>query len=429
MKAVLDKFFILFKLALNKGFFHLLSANLLIQIAGFGGQIFLTRILSVEEIGKIKILQTYLGLALIIASVGINTAVLKLCSQKISEQEKKAIFSTGVKINIFTSFFLVILTVILAHFQLLSGSKEVNNLLKIYLLQIPALTLSGLSVNYLQSQKKVQEISYIQSISKIIIILVSTGIAYTFGFISYIQSLIVTNILTLFLLFPLLKNELKELLVTKINYKITASLLKIGSFAFGANLLGNMLLNFNIILVSILTSNSREVGYYGIANLIITTLMMIPSTLNQIMIPYISEVSGDYEKVKNILKKFRVRSIFLISIVSVVSASLVPILLPIVFGEEYSNSVVYFQILLVGMFFWSLYSPKGITLMSVGRTDLNFYTSLLSFVINLILNYVLIKKYGMIGAATANTLTYFCTIFINGYFFKVHFKKIDSESI
>lgn len=422
MQMILGKVREQVNLALSKGFFHLLSANLLIQIAGFGGQIFLTRTLSVEEIGYIKVLQTYLGIALIISSIGINTAVLKLCSEKIDEQQKVYIFNLGVKINILTSFLLVLIVSLLAHFNLLSSNTKINELLKIFLLQVPTLTLSGLSIMYLQAKKKVKQVSYVQSVSKIVIIIVSIFSAYLFGFIGYIHSLILTNLLTLFFLVPLLKEELINFFREKIRRQTINLMVKVGGFAFGSNLLGNMLMNFNVILVNILINDPKEMGYYGIAQLIITTLMMIPSTLNQIMVPHISEASGDLERIKDILKRFQKRAFFLIITVAISTAILVPLFLPIVFGEEYKHSTRYFEILLIGVVFWSLYSPKGVTLLSIGRTDLNFYTSLIAFVVNLLLNFTFIKIYGMVGAAIANTSTYFITIFINDYFYKQHFK-------
>ncbi|UOK57879.1 polysaccharide biosynthesis C-terminal domain-containing protein [Bacillus sp. OVS6] len=95
--------------------------------------------------------------------------------------------------------------------------------------------------------------------------------------------------------------------------------------------------------------------------------------------------------------------------------------LPLVFGENYINSVPYFQILVVGLFFWSIYSPKGITLVSIGRVDANFKVSLISFIINVVLNILFIYKFGALGAALATTITYFITIFINKYYFRKFF--------
>ena len=65
----------------EKGFFHLLSANILIQIFAFASQLFVAGILSPEDIGRIKIIQTYLSVFSVIAGMGLNASTLKICSE------------------------------------------------------------------------------------------------------------------------------------------------------------------------------------------------------------------------------------------------------------------------------------------------------------------------------------------------------------
>lgn len=408
--------------AIRTGFFHLLSANILIQIAGFGGQIFLTRILSVEEIGVIKILQSYLNIFLIIASLGINTSILKLCSEDINYKERINIFNIGFMLTIFSSFILIILILITQHFSFLNIDTSINELLKIYIFLVPILTLINLIIVYFQAQQKIKQMSYIQSLSKIIIIIFSTLCAYLSGLHGYIWSLVILNFISLLMTVPFIKNELVSIFSIKISTGIVKRIFNIAFFAFGANLLGVLLSNINIIMANHLINDTKEIGYYGIAQLIVTTMMLIPSTLGQIMVPKISKVSNSIGDVQDILKIYQARNTFLAVSVAVLAAISAPFILPFVFGISYQNSVVYFEILLIGFVCWSLYSPKGMTLMSIGRSDVNFYVSLVSFIFNIILNYILINNYGMHGAAIANSFTYFVTIFINAYFFNKIFK-------
>jgi O-antigen/teichoic acid export membrane protein len=410
------------------GFFHLLSANLLIQIVGFGGQIFLTRILSVEDIGVIKILQSYLNIFLIIASLGINTSILKLCSEDINDKERINIFNVGFILSIFSSFSLIILILTIGHFSFLTIDNNINNLLKIYIFLVPILTLINLIIVYLQAQQKIKQISYIQSLSKIIIIIFSTLCAYLSGLHSYIWSLVILNFISLLMTVPFIKNELVSIFSIKISIGIVKKIFNIASFAFGANLLGVLLSNINIIMANYLIHDTQEIGYYSIAQLIVTTMMIIPTTLGQIMIPKISKISNKVEEVKEILKVYQLRNSFIVVFITILAALIAPFMFPIVFGSDYHKSVGYFEVLLIGFISWGLYSPKGITLLSIGRSDLNFYVSLYSFVFNIISNYILIKMYGMYGAAIANSFTYFVTIFINAYFFNKIFKaKGDSK--
>jgi O-antigen/teichoic acid export membrane protein len=76
----------------SKGFFHLFSANTLIHVIEFGSQLFVAWILLADDIGRIKSLQTFASVGVIIAGLGFNTSILKLCSEKnVSDNEKQTL--------------------------------------------------------------------------------------------------------------------------------------------------------------------------------------------------------------------------------------------------------------------------------------------------------------------------------------------------
>lgn len=401
--------------AIKIGFIHLLSANLLIQIAGFGGQIFLTRILNVEDIGTIKVLQSHLSILVVIASLGLNTAVLKLASEDISKREQKNIFNISLLLTIISSFTLIAVV----YFFNIFGT------FKFYVFLLPILCITNLVIIYLQSQQKINMISYFQSYSKIFIVSLSTLFAYLFGLNGYIKSLIFLNFIAFIFIIPFIRNEILAIFKIRISILKLNKIWNIAFFALGANLLGVLLSNFNIIMANSLLDNISEIGYYSIALLIIATMMMIPSTLGQIMVPKMSKVSDNIEEVKRIYKNYQAKNTIISLSVALVAGIIAPFIIPFVFGEVYQKSVIYFEILLIGFICWSLYSPKGMTLMSLGKSNINFYVSLFSFTLSLILNYLFIKYYSMVGAAIANSLVYFITIFINLYFFNKEMKKND----
>ncbi|MDN3019180.1 oligosaccharide flippase family protein [Paenibacillus sp. BSR1-1] len=415
----------LFQLANRVGFLHLLSANLLIQISAFGGQIFLTRILSVNDIGTIKVLQSYLTIFVLVGSLGLNTSVLKLCSEEISENEQKGIFNISFLFTIISSMILILAVDLLVN----SSIIKVNSLLKDYVYLIPIFNLTNLIFVYLQSQQKIKIMSIIQSYSKIFIVILSTLVAFWFGFKGYIYSLIFLNLVSFLGILVFIRNEVNFKYIYNITKSKLKSIFNIGLFAFGSNLLGQLMLNVNIIMATFLTNNSKEIGYYGIAQLIISAMIIIPSTLGQIMIPKISKLSNNVDEVKKTLRDYRVRNTLLCLLISLIAGATAPFIIPLVFGRNYSNSVLYFEILLMGFIFWSLYSPIGNTLLSVGRSDINFYMNVISVFLNFILNYLLIRSYGMFGAAAANTITYLITIFIYNFFFKKLYINVAQKNI
>ena len=78
-----------------KGFFHLLSVNLLAQALGLGTILVVAKFLSPRELGEVRILQSYTALIIAVAAFGYDTAILKVCSEARPLEERLAILRLG----------------------------------------------------------------------------------------------------------------------------------------------------------------------------------------------------------------------------------------------------------------------------------------------------------------------------------------------
>ncbi|WP_243521416.1 oligosaccharide flippase family protein [Bacillus pseudomycoides] len=413
----------LWKKVIDVGFFHLLSANLFIQLAGFSGQIFLTRWLTVEEIGRLKVLQSFTAIFVLLATVGMNTAILQKCAEQPTVELKNLYLLTGIKISLYSSVFVTIVVFVLADMQLISNNPAINQAMKTYCLIVPSMVINGVLVVYWQALKKVKLLSRVQISSRLIVLIIGMVSAFFFHFQGYIISLVLANFVIVLLCLYLIRNDLKNFFHVKMEWIYMKGFLRLGIFACLTNLLGQLLSTINIIMVSYMTAAKSEIGYYSVAQLIVSALMMIPQSFNGIMIPYISEKSKDIKSVGEIVKKYQKRMLLLMTIITMIVGCILPIVIPFVFGEVYRASIKYFYFLLAGLYFWSLYSPKGITMMSIGRVEGNFYTGIVAVVVNVLLNYIFIKEYGVLGAAIANSITYFVTIFVNHFFYQMIIRK------
>ena len=94
----------------------------------------------------------------------------------------------------------------------------------------------------------------------------------------------------------------------------------------------------------------------------------------------------------------------------------------LLFGNNYIQSIPIFNVLLIGLFFWSIGSVNAMTLLCRGRPDLNFYTVLIEGIINIALNIIFIMHMGVIGAAVATAITYFIRFIINSYLCQYNLK-------
>ncbi|MBO0536972.1 hypothetical protein EXQ31_02725 [Clostridium botulinum] len=118
--------------------------------------------------------------------------------------------------------------------------------------------------------------------------------------------------------------------------------------------------------------------------------------------------------------------ISLMFVIIFISFFVIPIFIPIIFGSRYVNSISYFRILLVGLFFWSVSATRGIILLGIGQVKYNFYVSLVTACFNIAFNYVLILKFGASGAAYGTVLGFFVGSIVSK---KIFHKAINNKYI
>lgn len=191
-----------------KGFFHLLSANFIIRFLGFGSLLLVAKFLTPTELGQIRVMQSYIAVAAIVAGFGFNTAVLKLCSEKRPIEEKSYVFNRNA---FYTGLFIIptlFVLFLLSNFGLLSTDPIINRWFILYIIVIPATVYTALIMVFFQALKKIQLMSkaqvYIRFFGFVSLVLVT----YFYGFVGFILSSIVIGYVALIPLIKIVKNNL-----------------------------------------------------------------------------------------------------------------------------------------------------------------------------------------------------------------------------
>jgi len=415
---------------INKGFFHLLSANFIIGFLGFGSQLLVAKFLSPIALGQIKAMQSFIGTATILAGFGFNTAVLKLCSERRSMGERAFIFKRN-----FCYTAVPILPVLaglfcLAKLDLLSPDKAINKWLPLYMLVIPAMTYTSLIMIYLQALKKIQLMAKLQVFIRLFGFIVLVSITYFYGFVGFILSTIFIGYIALIPLFNLVKDNFKS--KVKVDSVFSKSLFY-AKWSVASNAVAGIGQYMDIFVLNYLIKDRVGFGYYGLATIFILGMNYITSTAQSIAIPYFSEKSTDKKEFLRVLKKYEKLMILLALGVSIIALLVVPPFIEVVYGHNYAPAGVYFRILVLKYFFWSCYALLGIAILGLGKMRYNFLSVSISVPISLILSYLFIISYGIIGAAMAQALAYFITLIIVSFMIRhvirIHFSTEMKEEI
>ena len=381
----------------TKGFFHLFSANSLIHLIEFGSQLFVAWILLADDIGRIKSFQTYAAVGVVIAGVGFNTSILKLCSEKnMKDHQKQNLFLAALKTTFLFSGVVILLVVVLSYFNFISNDSITNKWFIYYSLSIPLLAVNNLLVAYYQALKAFKKVSVLLVIVRIIHVALIITLTYNYGLKGFIIGIIIGFLISVILL--LVKSGIHFNLWKQTDKHHYLQNWELAKYAFLGNAINMITRYLDVFLLNQLIHNPNELGYYGFALTLIAGLQIVTTTTQQFVTPFYSEFSENKTQIKRAFKRSNRLFMLVILVVSILAAIMVPFIIKIVFSGKYDHSIFYFQILTIVWLIRSSVSLKGPFLLAIGKINVVFYIMLKVLLISIIPCYLLVLNYGIKGA-------------------------------
>lgn len=184
-------------------------------------------------------------------------------------------------------------------------------------------------------------------------------------------------------------------------FKVT---FKYGVWIYVATLMSFLILRSDLIMLNYFVG-VRESGYYSIAVSLGDALYLIPTSVAAVLFSKYSnesEIMGKWISLKKTTVVLLLGLIPLCIGVFFFSRTLISTL----YGEEYLNAAGALEVLIPGILFLSIATQMQSFLAGINAPFLNAFGAFLVFLLNLVLNFFFIPKYGAVGAALASTLSY-----------------------
>ena len=159
------------------------------------------------------------------------------------------------------------------------------------------------------------------------------------------------------------------------------------------------------IMLSKLKS-SVDVGIYSAASNLMLAAIFLPVMYGNAIYPVISKFYLSSKKSLKLAYERSFKYIVILGIfVSVMIYSLSDKIISILYGAEYSSSAIVLSILCWYLFLRFINVISGFTLSSINRQGSRALSQGIVALLNIILNFILIPKYGIFGAAFATVIT------------------------
>lgn len=373
--------------------------------------------MSISDLGIFTQTYTILVISAQFFVTGLNDTILKKLSTLSKGDNEIAII-----INILTAAFInvIVMSIIFYFFQfkiyLLFESEDLilNN--KYIFIAIFFLTVNKVFFSILQGKRYFNSFAFFNFLRPFLI----------FAFI--LSNLNFENTINFSLVFSLVEFIIFILLLVRINIKkfLNFSLINLiniknhyyfGFRVFTNSFLSESFIRVDIIMVGILL-NDKMVGMYSLAALFFEGIFQFSIVIRNVINPEIGRLYKN-KHYKSLIQLIRYSSLFsfLITVfASIIIFFLIPYILFFLEISIINETLNLVKFLLFGLILYSLIIPsENILFQSNNPTVQSLYMLTLVF-LNIILNFFMILEYGILGAAVATAITYFCAPIIFNLF-------------
>ncbi len=354
--------------------------------------------------------------------MGANQSLIRFGAITPLHEQKRQLFYYTLWNGIFLSFVLMISTWLAIPIiaQNMPGSQEF-----IFILAIQLVTL--LFFENLKGYFRILRLNKPFALFEITvsILLLLLGIAGIFiaGGVGYAWAIVIAPLIGFILFFFKLPPPLRKLSWHKTT--IHKGFWKYGFFAGLGAMTSQLLYTVDILILGNLQSDAAVVAQYKVASLIPLSLLLVP----------LAFINTDYVKIAsnsrnpNYLKYYASHYLKVFSLASGLIGAMLyffsGFILTTLFGEQYSDGQMLFQIFIAGLIGGILFRvPFGNILSALGKANWNSGIAIFVLLINIGLDYLLIKWYGALGAAIATTSIIWLSGFLSFIAFLYYLGKL-----
>ncbi|HPY97317.1 MAG TPA: oligosaccharide flippase family protein [Candidatus Cloacimonadota bacterium] len=388
----------------ERGFYHIFGASFINKVIQFSASILLVRILSKQLYGVWTYAENILQFFLLLQGLGCVVGLLQFASANQDNPEKQYSYMKFTLIVGLIVNSIIALSIVIFYFFGELGIPESKPILLILAI-FPVLNIIFDTIQmYFRSSFENKKFSLLTTVNSATFLTFSTLGALIWGIYGVAFGRYMAVIISVITGIYLLKPHIKKIYTSyKLSYIEIKEFLSFSLISMLSNIFSSLLFILDVFLIGLLMKDESLVATYKIATIIPFAMNFLPMTVLIYIYPYLVQAAKNKEQIKSLFKKLVLVLSSINAIISLSAIALAPFIIRLLFGADYENAIPSFRILMLGYFvIGSFRSPAGNTLNALKKVQYNLLIVIITGIFNIALDYLLIKKYGMIGAATTS---------------------------
>jgi len=399
------------------------SATVISRLLSFLASWVALQLIPNKELGIVIYAFQIVSFIIPIAGFGLHQGLIRYGAQLKSNEEKNNLFIYAFKKGILVSLILIAIVIIAAF---IIDFKFIKTRFYIVLLSSAVIThyiFELVKIQY-RLHKNNKLYAYAELTYNILLVILVFALSYYFQELGYAISLIVVPLITTLIFISKLNiNWSKYVKLSNIDF----SFWKYGFFASLSNVTSQLLIAVDIILIGNIL-NMELVTAFKYISVIPYSLLFLSQVVIITDFVDFTEKINDRPYIKKYIKNY-VQLFLIISLACILFIYLFGSKILSIFDTDYTNYNSSLMVLTIGISgILILRGIFGNLLSSIGKAHINFVITSIAVVLNILLNYNLIPKYGIFGAATTSAILMWFTGILSMLFFFYYFKKMVSEN-
>lgn len=392
------------------GALHVTLGTFLTKFVAFFGSVFVVRLMSKNEYGLMSYVENIYSYALIFAGLGLSNAVARFLIIHEDIKDKKKYFIYIIRTSIFVDIIIaIIMSIIFFIANIPSNYLDARSLIPVVALLLPFQDLVNEELFTFRSFFRNKLYAVLAFVTSFILIIGRVAGAIVGGATGVLWSRTLLNgifaIIGLFYVrkefFPgkpsgkLTRNEKKDVNSFSIQYMIT-------------NGFWTLLMVNDTFMLGQLLNNPSELADYKVACVLPGNISIFATAIGTFIAPYFIKNETNTKWVKKWFKKTYVATAGIVGIVTLLIILFAKPLIIFMYGEQYLNIVGVMRALLVSAFINSgLRYTTANLLAAMGQVKYNMIVSGIGIIMQLMMDYFLIPRMGVMAVAVSNCVIFF----------------------
>lgn len=399
----------------KQGFGDIFFSSVFSEFISFIVFVFIVRSFPKVDYGNYGIAYNIYGYINVFIGLGLCNGILQYCSEVRSDEQKKAIYLFASRLG---TAFSVVLLLIMPVMSLIFLDGDPRYYFLIMSGWPVAVFLSNFNLIRLRIIRDNRHFMISNVVSSFVFIIAVIPLTKLLGISGYIFAFYLKYISTYILARIFVPSISKKEISEKLSKSFKFEVVKYSLVCCITNFVTQILMLVDVTCINIFLDDPTIVASYKAATQIPVALLFIPSSVITFIFPYLAENNKNHKWLKKTSKKLILGVFCLNFLVAVMVIILAPLIVRVLWGEKYDDAAPILQILAFNFLITGSFNTVfGNIMVAIKKVNINLIKTAICSSLNIVLNILLIKRFGSFGAAYATVIVSFCSsIFAVSYF-------------